>query len=293
MGDLMLTPRRQYLYSSYDLGIEKPKPLKCETCKESKEVLYCTSCEVLLCDDCWHLQIPHKPNKTLKHEKSSLDDAKIVYQTLKCPIPDILSDNSPRQRISQKDNAKHMWFGVTQDEENDYILGEGAAYYSLLLEDPIINPLNTNPCLVSFVGVTGAGKSALINLLIKFSQGEFPVLETPVVGDRGGFSSTSADVHLYSDPITIDTSCPMIYADCEGMQGNSDPSAAQHQRETESDQDQRALVPQQWLNEFKPIKVQLAGKNSAEGRENFTSNLYPRLLYIFSDVIIYVLQNTR
>lgn len=90
----------------------------------------------------------------------------------------------------------------------------------------------------------GAGKSTLVKLLIEVNsidiyysftlhedladahhifqlrnrKGE--KCETPVVGRvDDGLSPTSGDVHLYPDPNSFDTNRPLLYADCEGIQG--------------------------------------------------------------------------
>lgn len=39
-------------------------------------------------------------------------------------------------------------------------------------------------------------------------------------------SPTSGDVHLYADPKTAYTRLPMLYADCEGLQGGEIEPAA-------------------------------------------------------------------
>ncbi|KAI1204747.1 uncharacterized protein F4807DRAFT_446063 [Annulohypoxylon truncatum] len=263
--------------------IEKAEPYICETCRGHEQVTFCTECGLLLCPNHWLEQGAHRPGRGINHEKSDPRDAKIVYQILKYPLPSILG-TTPREESIQLDSSKNMWFGVTKNEKNDYMLGEGSAYHSLLLEDSFINPLSTHPCMVSFVGDTGVGKSALINLLIKFSAHDREQA-TPIVGKRDNYHSTSADVHLYNDPSTIYSPDPLLYADCEGMHGGENPIAAASNE---------AEANRQRLTEFKPRKVEWEGsRDDTKGRQGIASNLYPRILYIFSDVIIYVIENRR
>lgn len=76
----------------------------------------------------------------------------------------------------------------------------------------------------------GAGKSTLIKMLIELSSNsrQGPV---PVVGSVNHSVPTSGDVHLYSDPSTYNSDCPILYADCEGLEGGeNEPMAVQARR---------------------------------------------------------------
>lgn len=56
------------------------------------------------------------------------------------------------------------------------------------------------------------------------------ICETPIAGnpnDKG--QPTSSDVHLYADPKTLHTEQPILFADCEGLDGgNREPVAHSH-----------------------------------------------------------------
>lgn len=111
-------------------------------------------------------------------------------------------------------------------------------------------------------------------------RGEFDPLEAPVVGAEEGSSairSTTGEVNLYLDPTTFGGDCPVFYADCEGMLG-TEPLASQHQKE--------------WMHSDKRYLVETKDGKPMD-RSTAVTTLYPRFLYIFSDVVCYVTRNHR
>ncbi|KAL8902691.1 MAG: hypothetical protein Q9207_004458 [Kuettlingeria erythrocarpa] len=64
--------------------------------------------------------------------------------------------------------------------------------------------------------------------------------ESPVVGSmKHDKSPTSGDVHLYADPETAFTRLPMLYADCEGLQGGeTEPAANKFRQKNKNDLNQ-------------------------------------------------------
>lgn len=108
----------------------------------------------------------------------------------------------------------------------------------------------------------------------------FNPLEAPVPGAASGSSailSTTGEVNLYLDPTTFGTEAPTFYADCEGMLG-TEPVAAQHQNE--------------WVQYGKRYPV-VAKDGKLMDRRAAVQTLYPRFLYIFSDVICYATRNHK
>ncbi|KAK6531863.1 hypothetical protein TWF694_003028 [Orbilia ellipsospora] len=79
--------------------------------------------------------------------------------------------------------------------------------------------------------------------------------------------STTGEVNLYPEPSTFSSRSPILYADCEGIMG-SEPLAAQYQTD--------------WTKYGRRYRIQVP-----MDRRTVVSKIYPRFLYIFSDVVCY------
>ena len=144
----------------------------------------------------------------------------------------------------------------------------------------------------------GAGKSTIIKMLVslkehKLSFRPYSPFDSPVVGSmKHDKSPTSGDVHLYADPETAYTRLPMLYADCEGLEGGETAPAANKLRQSGRDKDVHQA--RQGLFKTRPRELVYAKTNSdARNREWAVRKVYPRLLYTFSDVIVFVLRNPK
>jgi hypothetical protein len=147
---------------------------------------------------------------------------------------------------------------------------------------------------VSFVGQTGAGKSTLVRLIIQLQSNEVAGQHTsPVVGNIGQDLPTSKDVHLYLDPKSSTSQIPSYFADCEGLDGGErEPLAATLRKEREA-------TPKSGIsrssNTHSIEEREILWENSHEQRTRYfaVSCFYPRLLFTFSDVVVFVHRNAR
>lgn len=152
------------------------------------------------------------------------------------------------------------------------------------------------PSLVSFVGQSGAGKSTLINLLIAFKGGPNKAkLPSPVVGMTGKDLPTSEDVHLYSDPSTCFLDNPMLYADCEGLDGGEREPVKSRLRRNKQGDNRKSHAPEiaTKARHNSERELQWADNPEKRSRQFAVAHLYPRLLFTFSDTIVFVLKNPR
>ena len=111
---------------------------------------------------------------------------------------------------------------------------------------------------------------------------------------------TSADVHLYADSETIHTEHPILYADCEGMQGGeANPAAKNANTETTSISRHASNSSSSDINVFQRLmhaskrKLEWAKKDSEDyeqtSKRSFAvEQMYPKIFYAFSDVVVYV-----
>jgi hypothetical protein len=202
------------------------------------------------------------------------------------PHPQPLSrlKNREHKRICNSPHGSAA--GISKNRSHQPCLLDGGIYNSLVAQCPFHDGPKY-PQLVSFIGQTNAGKSTLIKMLIDHAetQSNLASYASPVVGSSiHSRAPTSADVHLYADPRTYPSSRPQFYADAEGLDaGEEIPIGAPSRRKSKLHRTRGGG------------KRILEWARSAEQRERpyIVSELYPRLLYTFSDVVVFVLRNEK
>lgn len=107
------------------------------------------------------------------------------------------------------------------------------------------------------------------------------MVEAPAIGSsEDPDTPTSSDVHLFVDPSTYSDERPRFYADCEGMEGgNSPPVMGRTKRKRD-------------LKYLQNLKLKWLSTEQCS-RTWMVNNLYPRVLFTFSDVVVYVTKNFR
>jgi hypothetical protein len=194
-----------------------------------------------------------------------------------------------------EDDGSTKWFGVARDFSGRPNFEDYGRYATLMSSISPVTDGARYPQLVSFIGVTNAGKSTLIKMLINHdTQNATPenraMFPSPVVGSIVNDTvPTSGDVHLYADPASHAEQLPILYADCEGFEGGErTPLGARVARrgghnEPELSREGHVLTrPIEWAN-----------TEESRQREFAVTALYPRLLYTFSDCVVFVLRNPK
>ena len=281
-----------------------------EVCEEShvaeQEMFYCPACEVGFCSTCWDQQIAHRPNRRGQalHVRANYHVARKIRRVLSPS-----ADESVQESLYGAD-ASTSWFGIDRNNDGPLLFRDYGRYAELL--DMTDNDRSSDsdrqsfdsglgvardrrtPSLVSFVGQTGAGKSTLIRLLIEFHCRADWKYGAPVVGRANADTPSSEDVHLYLDPRTALTDAPFLWADCEGLEGGErEPLGAKFKKNRLANAE---TIPYPDLGSARySSERELIWANSSEtkSREFAVAQLYPRILYTFSDVIVFVLRNPR
>lgn len=269
----------------------------------------CNVCNEVYCNECWDKQIlhvrPRAASSSVPHEKTEIQMARKIQEAL---APSLSDKQCEALHSADMDTT---WFGVVRGpSENSPSLFRDYGRFSTLMKEAreFTNPATLSPVgdskekkiypsLVSFVGETGHGKSTIVRLLIeleseKAERDRFP---TPVVGAAGKDLATSEDVHLYLDPELSESPLPIVFADCEGLGGGErEPVGAKLKRKLE--RQPAASAGDRAGKDLKHIserELVWADNDLTKRREYAVAHLYPRLLYTFSDTIVFVLRNPK
>ena len=146
--------------------------------------------------------------------------------------------------------------------------------------------------------MSGDGKSSLIRLLISLSEEKLESSKSssypsPVLGGKYlDHFPVTGDTHLYVDPSTASDSLPLLYVDTEGLDGG-DFQPQRLKRQNQQDESHKARRARAIFS-TRPREIHYSTSNTeAQSRQWTVQQLYPRLLYTFSDVIIFVMKNPK
>lgn len=287
--------------SSNDVVDEEDSEYCCAIARSGDvQTHFCWPCNTIFCDRCWFRQMAHRKRAQtggIPHEQTDPFVAKKIQNALEVD----LTDKEQAMLHIQDDDTS--WFGACEDEQDDLVFQDYGRYANLMAENSERQRQMRYPALVSFVGQTGAGKSTLIRLLIELYASENKDVQVPVVGSTTHQDTpTSGDVHLYCDPKTSSGRYPVLYADCEGLDGGErEPMGAKsrtkRRREASMERQRQHANPR---NAYIPISynasewaISWATTEKRRSRDYIVRNLYPRLLYTFSDVVVFTMKNPR
>jgi predicted acylesterase/phospholipase RssA/energy-coupling factor transporter ATP-binding protein EcfA2 len=274
----------------------------CDKARSKKvQCYFCWPCDTVYCDDCWVRQRAHKKRSQtasgVPHERTNPAIAKKIQGALE-------SDGADReQAFLHVRDEETLWFSARKDDQDDMVFQDYGRYASLMAEGSARQRKLRYPALVSFVGQTGAGKSTLIRLLIELCSDTQKRVQVPVIGSVNHQDTpTSGDVHLYCDYQTFNGEHPLLYADCEGLDGGErEPVGANSRRarrersgtrkQTDHANSSNGRVRRQ--NSDPAREILWATTEERRSREYIVRNLYPRLLFTFSDVVVFVMKNPR
>ncbi|KAF1927873.1 FabD/lysophospholipase-like protein [Didymella exigua CBS 183.55] len=262
--------------------------------KGSSQVYYCIDCATRLCKPCWPLYQPHTNNRKgrdgLEHERTQHQ----IFTKLR----GILEPDYDEEQLEELlgDDLSTTWFGVRRNKNGQPLFVDYDTF-STVTSGPssTIDRTKRYPQLASFVGQTNAGKSTLIKMLIRRGKEEqlnaslsYP---TPIAGSNlHAHTPTSADVHLYVDPVLHHDRTPLLYADCEGFEGGEKPplGAFDHRASATN-----GHIQCDRLSPGRPRLLQWANGDEKRSRSYAVRHLYPRILYTFSDVVVFVLRDSK
>ena len=284
-----------------NIAFEEDETCNCGRARPSKdECFFCWPCNgTVFCKDCWDKCPPHKQqrhgrrrNFGLPHEKSNPGVARKIFETLQS------ERNLEQQTLLHVQDEDASWFGTGKDMDSGDMVFQDFGRYPRLMEMHSSARRRTKfPALVSFVGQTGAGKSSLIRLLIESLAPVNAVPQVPVVGSTlHADLPTSGDVHLYPDLSTFESDQPILYADCEGLDGGErKPMGARRDKKSNEENHRTTSFTKHLRKQHHTCEREImwADTPSKMSRDYHVRHLYPRLLFTFSDVVVFVMKNPR
>ncbi|TGJ81236.1 hypothetical protein E0Z10_g7507 [Xylaria hypoxylon] len=221
------------------------------------------------------------------HEKA---DPRVVDRLRQILEPTRTEEEHEAELLEDQDTT---WFGYGRDASNHPQLYDYGRFAAIVAETHTEEMGERYPQLASFIGETGAGKSTLIKLLIDRQDLASPQgskYYSPVTSSNQDRIATTGDVHLYADPSTLYATNPLLFIDCEGLNGGEATPKQLRQAQDSPSSHSAASHSRRYAT---PRKIEWAQTPQTQKREFAVGQLYPRILYTFSDVVVFVLRNPR
>ena len=217
-----------------------------------------------LCDE--HNRKYHKQPNTQKHFRTTWQQYQQEDQFIRLVNHQAGSDEYERDQIV------NLFFGVPVPAEiGDPTLELGNKYHTLGMQFAS----DVEMGMISFIAPTGSGKSLLLRWFVHSGSNSDPSL--PLAANHGDQTSCSADLHAYFTRWNINLAppdvgtrlMPIICIDSEGLRGSDIPRQAG------------------FMLRLLSFKSEKSNDRLAKFRARMVEMVYPRLLYMFSDVILY------
>ncbi|OAQ83700.1 patatin-like phospholipase domain-containing protein [Purpureocillium lilacinum] len=291
-------PRRLFdpkngIYVDNDEDLDRP----CSYCKEqpaalnTAELHWCKGCKKTICKRHWFNEIPHELGSAEHVRLRPADIRELISaawaasEVKKRDAPgeqDWLSDATGTNELwTLQGREASLWFGIDTASRKSFVNQE--LPIDLLRGSSETRFGNQFPCIVSFLGSTGAGISSLIKGLNTLDSPSESDMENPVAAHSGRVKLANSGVHLFADISTALSDRPLLYADCEGLFGEN-PTASGELDEFVAESIDSLRQIGKWIT--RPFSC----NHRFLEREDFVQDEYPRILYPFSDILCYVVQ---
>jgi len=175
----------------------------------------------------------------------------------------------------ERDQQENLFFGAALSAEHkDPTLELGNKYHALSVRFQA-SKTKVEVGMISFIAPTGSGKSLLLRWFVH--SGSDSDSSLPLAANHGDLVSCSADLHAYfthwkialAPPQKGKRVFPIICIDSEGLRGTDIPKQAG------------------FLGKLWPFKSESSKDRLTKFRARMVEMVYPRLLYMFSDVMLY------
>ncbi|KAI1737988.1 hypothetical protein F4680DRAFT_426738 [Xylaria scruposa] len=280
----------------------------CHMCGVTGKTFACDRCNDLpFCDACWGKWVLHLPSAVGRSGKPHEKVDSGLLERLRHVLEPIRTE--AEHQVELERDRESTWFGFDRDSSGHPAFVDHGRFASIMTESLAGKVVERFPQLVSFIGETGAGKSTLIKLLIERQDPNAHGATgywTPVTSSAEDYIPTTGDIHLYADPSSFYTKEPMLFVDCEGFNGGEALPKALRQSSRANNgnssnfQSSRGNTSSARRGSNQPTSVHSSQRSilwaktpQTKKREYTVQHLYPRILYTFSDVVVFVTRNPR